>query len=167
MRKLAFFLLVFFLSFVSCDKGCTDSSACNYGIETEDCLYATYEESLMMGSWNLIYIQSIDGSCLFSISSNQDCELDNTFDSINFIFNNDNTCQVITTPSNFSDPVPQANWSINICENKLVFVNSTAGYDNYIYPNYSPFGSQKIISLNNDVFTSEDLAGNILSWEKI
>ncbi|MBF25699.1 MAG: hypothetical protein CMP49_04195 [Flavobacteriales bacterium] len=167
MRKLVFFLVVFLLSFVSCDKGCTDSSACNYGIETEDCIYATYEESLLVGNWILTSMQDSYGACIFSISVNQDCELNDTFSSINFIFNDDKTCQVLTTPSSFSDPLPQANWSINLCQNKLVFTTPASGYDNYIYPNYSPFGSQEIISLTNDIFISEDLAGNILSWQKI
>ena len=167
MRKLAFFLIVFLLSFIGCDKGCTDSTACNYGVETEECKYATHEESLLKGTWNLVYIYEPDGTCVFSFSSDCNSEEDDLFESINFIFNDDQTCEVLTTPSSFSDPIPTADWSINICENKLVFINATSGYENYIYQNFSPFGSQKIIQLSWDIFVSEDLAGNFLHWEKM
>ena len=166
MRKITFFLGIFLLSFFGCDKGCTDSNACNYGL-SQDCKYATYEEGLLTGSWNLVDIYDAIGGCVFSFSPDFDCELDQTFDSINFIFNNDKTCEIVTTPSNFSEPVPLGNWSINICEKILNFSYVDSGYELYIYPNNLPFGSQKILQLNADDFFSEDLSGNILHWKKI
>ena len=48
MKKLAYFLILSSLSFWSCNKGCTDLTACNYGFE-EDCKYSTDEESLLVG----------------------------------------------------------------------------------------------------------------------
>ena len=68
MKKLAYFLILSSLSFWSCNKGCTDLTACNYGFE-EDCKYSTDEESLLVGSWNLIDIHDLYGECIFSASS--------------------------------------------------------------------------------------------------
>ena len=86
---------------------------------------------------------------------------------VNIGFNNDNTCQLYTGPTNFSDPLPIGLWSINICENKLNFINPTEGYSKYIYPEILPFGSQEIIELSWNIFMFEDPSGNILRWERI
>ncbi len=166
MKQLAFFLVLASLSFWSCNK-CDDSTACNYGLE-EDCKYSTDQESLLVGSWNLIDIHDLYGECIFSMSSDYDCELDQTFDWINLIFNNDKTCQVLTSPSEFSDPVPMGDWSINICENALIFFNpSSSGYHEHINEQIFPFGTQDIVELTSDDLFFRDAFNNLLHWEKI
>ena len=166
MRKLVLFSLLFSLLFSGCDEGCTDDKACNYGITTEACKYGDQEEAMLIGTWNLIDIHDSADDCVFSYSSDFDCELDELFESINIIFDNDKKCHIITTPSDYSDPVPVGNWSINICEHILVFAYSNS-YDLYIYPHYLPFGHQRIIHLDSNSFMCEDLDGNTLHWEKI
>lgn len=167
MKKLVFFLGLFLLFFIGCDKGCLDSKACNYGVTTEECKYPYQEESLLIGLWNLVDIHDPYGNCLFTFSSDWDCELDEMFNSISIGFNDDKTCLISTDPSEFSDPIPIGGWSINICENMLIFSHVSEGYDLYIYPNYFPIGNQKIIQLSWDTFLCKDLAGNTLRWEKI
>ncbi len=167
MRKIVFFVIGLSIFFISCDKGCTDYTACNYGIITEDCKYADEQEALLTGSWNLVDIHDENGTCVFSASSNYDCELDDILSWINIGFNYDKTCILVASPSDLSDPIPIGEWSINVCDNILNFSNNNSGYDPYLYPDYLPFGNQIIIELSSDVFMCEDLAGHILRWEKI
>ena len=167
MQKIILSFLLFLLLFMSCDKGCVDQKACNYGVTTEDCKYANNEESLLTGSWNLVDIHSPGGICLFSFSSDFDCELDPILEWVNIGFNEDKSCVIFTGPTNLSESLPVGNWSINICENLLLFSYPSEGYNPYLYPDYLPFGNQKIVQLTWNVFLSEDLAGNILRWEKI
>ena len=167
MKNLYIFLFIFSILFIACDNGCEDAQACNYGVEKEDCKYAYEQEGLLIGSWNLVDIHNEQGDCLFSSSSNFDCDLDDVLQWINIGFNDDKTCVVVSGDSNLSDPVPMGNWSINICANVLNFSNNNSGYDPYLYPDYLPFGNQRIIQLTNNIFLCEDLAGNTLKWEKI
>ena len=164
-RKI-FFLIAFLILHIGCDKGCDNPKACNYGVSTEECKYADQEEELLTGSWDLVSIYDVHDACVFSSSSLDDCELDAVLSSINITFNDDNTCTVITTPSDFSDPLPVGNWSINICDNMLNFSNNDSGYDPYVYLEYLPFGNQIIVQLSSSLFICEDLAGNVLYWEK-
>lgn len=166
MKKVICFFL-FLSSFIGCDKGCTDTKACNYGITTEDCKYADSEEQLLMGSWNLVDVHDDMGVCIFSSSNQYNCELDLVLQWINIAFNSDKSCIVMSGIGNGSDPAPVGDWSINICTNTLNFSSNNAGFNPYLYPNYLPFGNQHIIELSSSVFMCEDLAGNILRWEKI
>ena len=166
IRQKIFFLIGFLILHIGCDKGCDDTKACNYGVSKEDCKYADEEEELLTGSWDLVAIYDSNEICIFSSSSSSDCDLDGVLSSINITFNDDNTCLVVTSPSEFSDPLPVGDWSINICENMLNFSNNDSGYDPYVYFEYLPFGNQIIIKLSSSTFICEDLAGNVLYWEK-
>ena len=136
IRQKIFFLIGFLILYIGCDKGCDDTKACNYGVATEDCQYANEEEELLTGSWDLVSIYDSNETCVFSSSSSEDCELDEVFS------------------------------SINICNNMLNFSNNDSGYDPYVYLEYLPFGNQIIVKLSSSTFICEDLAGNVLYWEK-
>ena len=167
VRQKIFFLIGFLILHIGCDKGCDDVKSCNYGVSTEDCKYADTEEALLTGTWDLLYIYDSNEVCIFSSSSSDDCELDTVLSSVSITFNDDNTCIVTTSPSELSDPLPVGDWSINICDNMLNFSNNDSGYEPYVYLEYLPFGNQIIMKLSSSTFICEDLAGNILSWEKI
>jgi len=167
MKKILLICCLFSIFSTSCNKGCTDSTACNFGDEDEACKYSNEREELLTGAWNLVDIHDEYGVCIFSNSLDFDCEYDNVLEWVNIGFNNDNTCQLYTGPTNFSDPLPIGLWSINMCENKLNFINPTEGYSEYIYPEILPFGSQEIIELSWNIFMFEDPDGNILRWERI
>jgi len=167
VRKWLLYLLVYPLLFLSCDQSCDDSSACNYGVSSEACKYADEEELLLVGVWNLVDIHDSSGECLYSYSQDFDCDLDQTFENIKLDFKNDKTCQI---EANFINGEPSitttGNWSINICENVLIFAFIDS-YDAVIFPQSLPFGPQKILQLSLTQFLCEDLAGNILRWDKI
>lgn len=169
MKKTGFFLIVFLFSLFGCDRTCNDTEACNYGF-SEDCRYPENSQSVMEGTWNLVDMHDPFGSCIFSFSPTFDCELDETFESINLILNDDTNCEILTIPSSFSSSFSTGSWSFNVCENTLSlfhesFDNSNDGV--YFFSTSTVFGSQKIIQLESDMFLSEDLAGNILRWEKL
>jgi len=159
MRKIAFILVLFSMSFFGC-KECKDLEACNYGI-SESCKYSVDEDLLLTGTWNLVDIHDSNDICIFSFSSEFDCELDSEIESITLTFNGNKTCEVLTVPSEFSDPLDPGVWSINVCTNILYF--------DYISAVASPlpFGNQTIIQLSPNQSIFEDAEGNILRWEKI
>ena len=165
IRQKIYFLIGFLIFYIGCDKGCEDKKACNFGDSTEDCKYSDEEEELLTGSWDLVHIYDSNDICVFSSSSDDDCDLDEILSSVNIVFNEDNTCLILTSPSEFSEPLPVGEWSINICNNILNFSNNELGYE-YIYEELLPFGNQIIIQLSSSTFICEDLAGNILYWEK-
>ena len=167
MKKIILICVFFSVFFISCNKGCTDETACNYGNEDEVCKYPNEQEEMITGSWNLVDIHDEYGTCLFSNSIDFDCTYDDVLEWVNIGFNVDKTCEVYTGPSNLSEPIPTGEWAINICENRLIFFNPNQGYSSYIYPEVLPFGSQKIIELSWNVFICEDISGNILRWERI
>lgn len=160
MRKAIFILALSLISFFGCNKDCRDVEACNYGI-SEPCKYSVEEDLLLTGTWNLVDIHDSDGTCTFSFSSQFDCELDETIESINLIFNADYTCQVLTLPEDFSDSLDMGLWSIDVCDNRLYFDYM------YIPTGPLPFGSQQIIQLLAYELLFEDAQGNTLRWEKI
>tara|TARA_B100000902_G_C27113315_1_gene814761 strand:+ start:238 stop:741 length:504 start_codon:yes stop_codon:yes gene_type:complete len=167
MKKIILICVFFSICFISCNKGCTDEKACNYGNDDEACLYSDEQEEMLTGAWNLLNIYASDGICLFSISTDLECVYDDVLEWVNIGFNSDKTCEFYTGSSNVTDPTPIGQWSINICENKLIFFNPNQGYESYIYPEVLPFGPQKIIELSGNFFVCEDLSGNILRWERI
>tara|TARA_Y100001968_G_C19384298_1_gene731987 strand:- start:108 stop:584 length:477 start_codon:yes stop_codon:yes gene_type:complete len=158
MKNTVFILALTLISFLGCNKDCNDMEACNYSM-SEPCRYSDEEDLLLTGSWNLVDIHDENGICTFSFSSEFDCELDETIESINLIFYTDKTCQVITVPDEFSNSLELGLWSINICTNTLHF-DYTAGGP-------LPFGSQQILQLFTTEIIFEDAQGNILRWEKI
>jgi hypothetical protein len=158
MRKTTFILALSLISFFGCNTDCKDVEACNYGM-SEPCKYSVEEDLLLTGTWNLIDIHDPNGICQFSFSSEFDCELDETIESINVIFNADKTCQVLTVPEEFSNPLDLGLWSINVCTNTLYF--------DYMSTGPLPFGSQQITKLLPAELIFEDAEGNILRWEKI
>ena len=158
MRKTTFILALSLILFFGCNPDCKDVEACNYGM-SEPCKYSVEEDLLLTGTWNLIDIHDPNGICQFSFSSEFDCELDETIESINVIFNADKTCQVLTVPDEFSNPLDLGIWSINVCTNTLYF--------DYMSTGALPFGNQQIIQLIPAEFIFEDPEGNILRWEKI
>ncbi len=159
--------VLFSICCISCNKGCTDETACNYGNEDEACKYSNEEEDILTGAWNLVDIHDSYGICIFSNSIDFDCAYDDVLEWVNIGFNSDKTCEVYMGSSNLSNPTPIGQWSINICENKLIFITPSQGYTPYIYPEILPFGTQQIIELSWNLFMCEDLAGNILRWERI
>ena len=167
MIKIMSFSIVFLALCTSCNNGCDDLKACNYGDTSEDCRYSDEQESLLQGSWNLVDILDEDDMCLFSSSSDYDCELDQTLQYINISFNEDKTLSFSSGISTNSVADNLGSWSINICQNILNFSNVAAGYYPYLYPDYLPFGNQNVIQLSSDVLIFEDLAGNVLRWEKL
>ena len=167
MKKLFGFIVTILIYATSCEQGCKDELACNYGDTGQECKYPDEKESLLKGSWNLLSIYSEKGECIFLFSNGFDCELYGDLDWINISFNEDKTAQLLASPSQISDPLPFGNWSINICENVLMFINVNDGYNNISYPQYLPMGNQKIIQLTASSFLCEDGQGNMLYWEKI
>ena len=167
MEKTLLFLILSCIFFPSCDKGCADTTACNYGVAAEECKYANEAEAYLIGSWNLVDIHDANGQCIFSFESPSNCEYDQVLQFVNITFNDDKSCFVYTGPPNLSSTLPVGEWSINICKNMLNFSNNNQGYDPYLYPDYLPFGNQNIVQLTWNVFICEDLAGNTLRWEKI
>jgi len=167
MKKIILICVLFSICCISCNKGCTDETACNYGNEDQACKYSNGEEGILTGAWNLVDIHDSYGICMFSNSIDFDCPYDDVLEWVNIGFNSDKTCELYTGSSNLSAPIPIGQWSINICDNKLIFINPNQGYNPYIYPEILPFGPQKIIELSWNIFMCEDLAGNILRWERI
>lgn len=165
MYKFITLLFLVFNMLYSCTDSCSDSLACNYE-ELSDCKYAYDQELLLTGDWGLVDIHNQDGDCMFSISEEWDCELDQVISSISIVFNIDKSCAVITDPSNYSDLLPSGNWSINICNNTINFSNQNQGYQSYIYPAYLPFGNQIIIELSDNTLIFEDPSGNLLRWNR-
>ena len=167
MKKFLFFCVLFAICCISCNKGCTDEIACNYGNEDEACKYPNEQEGILTGEWSLVNIYDSSGDCVFSSSTDLDCPYDDELELVNIYFYSNKNCEVYTESSSVSEPIPIGQWSINICENKLIFINPSQGYNSYIYPEVLPFGPQKIIDLSWSVFICEDLSGNVLRWERL
>ncbi|MBE37817.1 MAG: hypothetical protein CMP50_04140 [Flavobacteriales bacterium] len=163
MRKIIVIIGLFSLSFIGCDKGCKDSTACNYGM-SEECKFSLNEDALLKGSWNLVEIYNVNDVCIFSVPLDMPTVLgSDVIYGINLTFNDNKTCEVLTTPSDYSEQLSNSDWLINVCTNFLHFDSPILSDD---VPSF-PFGSQKIIELSSTKLLVEDLDGNTLHWEKI
>lgn len=165
MYKFTILLFLALNMLYSCTDSCSDSIACNYE-EAGDCKYAYDQELLLTGTWDLVDIHNQDGDCIFSMSDEWDCELDQIISAVSIVFNMDKSCAVITDLSDYSDLMPNGKWSINICNNTINFSNQNQGYQSSIYSAYLPFGNQIIIDLSDNILIFEDLSGSLLRWNK-
>ena len=97
---------------IGCNNGCKDENACNDGMD-EPCKYSDEQESLLEGEWLLVDIRDINEEYLFSASDDTDYPLDVQFEFIAIEFNDDNTCEIETGPSDISSNIYESDWSIN------------------------------------------------------
>jgi len=167
VKKIALLFIVQIVFMIGCNSSCKDENACNDGMD-EPCKYADKQEAILEGEWVLVDIRDIDGDYLFSASDDTDYILDTEIEFIHLEFDDDNTCEIETGPSDISSNMYDSFWSINACFDRLNFrdIIPLETETNTINPDYWPFGYLIISYLDKDNFICEDREGNTLRWER-
>ncbi len=167
MKKIALFFVIQIVFVIGCNNGCKDENACNDGMD-EPCKYSDEQEALLEGEWLLVDIRDINGEYLFSASDDTEHPLDEEFEFIAIEFNDDNTCEIETGPSDISSNIYESDWSINACFDRLNFLSLTPieTETNIMNIDDWPFGYLIISYLDKDNFFCQDKEGNNLRWER-